>query len=517
MRYIFEIISIIYDGVIVEVFKVVFWYFDDFVWMMIIFKNVVCKFFFFVKFQCFLVFEISVGNISRQEVVFMIFFLFMDFKFGMIVFDFCVVFGSKVVQFFEMIYCGEEFCICQVISGFFGDVNGVVKFEDKQEDEVVRFEVDFSDDGRVIGMFIVNDVDYKCSYMFIYQFKCFLLFNMIVINYDVIMYFVFRIFNFENLIKFNYFKFDCIFVDVFCFGDGIFCKNVNFWKDWIFGSVLGFYFIQVCIFVCVLQMFKLGGWVVYLICFMNFVENEFVVVVVIERCGGFDKIEIFDCSNEFFGFQCKFGMRKWQIMDKFECLWNIWQEVEEYIKFIEDGVIFSCFVEFMFFFVEGSDCVDFFFDCCMCVYFYQQDIGGFFIIVFYKKVEFKVKFEENRKQFFVVRINGQFSGVIKRFLEEEDEEKDDFSVKKFKVEEEIVQDEIILVEEFFVFVLEFVFEVVVEVVVVEEFKEVEFEVIKIEEVFEDEVKVEEQFFELIIFVVVIFVIIIEVVFDCKVR
>ncbi|KAK4204088.1 S-adenosyl-L-methionine-dependent methyltransferase [Triangularia verruculosa] len=486
-RYIPEITSITHDGVIVEAPKVVPWYPDDLAWMMTTPKNVVRKFPPFAKFQRFLVSETSVGNISRQEVVSMIPPLLMDLKPGMTVLDLCAAPGSKAAQLLEMIHRGEESRIRQVISGLSGDANGAPKSEDQQEDEAARLEADPSDDGRATGMLVANDADYKRSHMLIHQLKRLSSPNIIVTNHDATMYPALRIPNPENPTKPNYLKFDRILADVPCSGDGTLRKNVNLWKDWTPGSALGLHLTQVRILVRALQMLKPGGRVVYSTCSMNPVENESVVAAAIERCGGPDKIEILDSSNELPGLQRKPGMKKWQIMDKSERLWNTWQEVEEYTKSTEDGVTPSRIVESMFPPAEGSDCADLPLDRCMRVYPHQQDTGGFFIVALHKKAEFKAKPEENRKQPPVAKTNSRSNGATKRPLEEEEEEKDDSSVKKAKVEEETVLDEVTPVEEIPAPVAEPVPEVAPE-----EPKEAEPEIVKVEEAPESEVKTEEQ-------------------------
>ncbi|KAK3292279.1 S-adenosyl-L-methionine-dependent methyltransferase [Chaetomium fimeti] len=432
-RYIPEITSITHDGVTVAPPTAVPWYPDGLAWSMTTPKNVIRKFPPFAAFQKFLVSETSVGNISRQEVVSMIPPLLMDVKPGMAVLDLCAAPGSKAAQLLEMIHRGEEARIRQVIRSISGDE---AKGEDVQEeDETTRLEADPSDDGRATGMLIANDADYKRSHMLIHQLKRLSSPNMIVTNHDATMYPSLRIPNPENPSKPNYLKFDRILADVPCSGDGTLRKNVNLWKDWTPGNALGLHLTQVRILVRALQMLKPGGRVVYSTCSMNPVENESVVAAAIERCGGPEKIEILDCSDQLPLLKRKPGLRKWQIMDKSARLWNSWEEVEEYVKSTEDGITPGRLVESMFPPSASSDCADLPLDRCMRVYAHQQDTGGFFITALHKKVEFKAKPEENRKQPPQnAKANGK-ANTTKRPLDEEDKE-EEAGVKKLRLSEE---------------------------------------------------------------------------------
>jgi multisite-specific tRNA:(cytosine-C5)-methyltransferase len=398
-------------------------------------KNVIRKFPPFAAFQKFLVSETSVGNISRQEVVSMIPPLLMDVKPGMAVLDLCAAPGSKAAQLLEMIHRGEEARIRQVIRTFSTDE---VKTEDAQEEEAARLEADSSDDGRATGLLIANDADYKRSHMLIHQLKRLSSPNMIVTNHDATMYPPLRIPNPENPSKPNYLKFDRILADVPCSGDGTLRKNVNLWKDWTPGNALGLHLTQVRILVRALQMLKPGGRVVYSTCSMNPVENEAVVAAAIERCGGPEKIEIIDCSDQLPLLKRKPGLRKWQIMDKSARLWNSWEEVEEYTKSTEDGIAPGRLVESMFPRPASSDCADLPLERCMRVYAHQQDTGGFFITALHKKAEFKAKPEEARRQPAQAKANGK-ANAGKRPLEEED--KEETGVKKLRLSEEPVKEE----------------------------------------------------------------------------
>ena len=463
-RYIPEITRITHDGVLVDAPKTVPWYPDSLAWWMTTPKNVIRKFPPFSAFQKFLVSETSVGNISRQEVVSMIPPLLMDLRPGMTVLDLCAAPGSKAAQLLEMVHRGEEARIRHVIRAFSGDANGVVKTEEELEDEPARLEADPSDDGRATGMLIANDADYKRSHMLVHQLKRLSSPNMIVTNHDATMYPPIRVANPEEPSKPKYLKFDRILADVPCSGDGTLRKNVNLWKDWSPGNALGLHLTQIRILVRALQMLKPGGRVVYSTCSMNPMENESVVAAAIERCGGPEKIEIVDCSDQLPLLKRKPGLKKWQIMDKSGRVWNSWEEVEEFVKTSGEGgtsgVAPSRLVETMFPMKEGSDCYDLPLERCMRVYAHQQDTGGFFITALHKKAEFKAKPEEAVKKpqpapNGTTATNGTANGTSgstaastpgstshpKRGLEEEEAEEPE--VKKRRISEEPIGETVV--------------------------------------------------------------------------
>jgi len=393
-RYIPEITRIQYEGQNVDPPKPVPWYPDELAWWMTTPKNVVRKFPPFAAFQRFLVSETSVGNISRQEVVSMIPPLLMDVKPGMTVLDMCAAPGSKAAQLLEMIHRGEEARIRKVMKSFQGEP---IPSDEEEDDPAARLSADPGDDGRATGLLIANDADYKRSHMLIHQLKRLSSPNMIVTNHDATMYPSLRIPNPTNPDKPAYLKFDRILADVPCSGDGTLRKNINLWKDWTPGNALGLHLTQVRILVRALQMLKPGGRVVYSTCSMNPVENEAVVAAAIERCGGPDKIEIIDCSEELPLLRRRPGMRQWKVMDKSGRLWSSWDEVEEYTRSQPDGIAPGRLVESMFPRPETSDCKDLPLERCMRVYAHLQDTGGFFITALRKKAEFKAKPEEPRR------------------------------------------------------------------------------------------------------------------------
>ncbi|KAL2177173.1 uncharacterized protein P884DRAFT_329972 [Thermothelomyces heterothallicus CBS 202.75] len=438
-RYIPEITRITHEGVAVAPPTAVPWYPDSLAWTMTTPKNVIRKFPPFAAFQKFLVSETSVGNISRQEVVSMIPPLLLDVKPGMTVLDLCAAPGSKAAQLLEMIHRGEEARIRKVIRSFSADAP---KDDDdaQEEDEAARLEADPGDDGRATGLLIANDADYKRSHMLIHQLKRLSSPNMIVTNHDATMYPPLRVPNPENPDKPSYLKFDRILADVPCSGDGTLRKNINLWKDWNPGNALGLHLTQIRILVRALQMLKPGGRVVYSTCSMNPVENESVVAAAIERCGGPDKIEIVDCSDQLPLLKRKPGMRKWQIMDKSGRMWSSWEEVEEYTKSTENGIAPGRLVDSMFPPRADSVCADLPLERCLRIYAHQQDTGGFFITVLHKKAEFKAKPEESRKQ--PAPQSSKADGKAnagKRPLEEES--KEEAGAKKLRLSEEPAKEE----------------------------------------------------------------------------
>ncbi|KAF9881849.1 methyltransferase [Colletotrichum karsti] len=396
-RYMPEIVKIEHaDGRPVEPPKPLEWYPNELAWWMTTPKNVIRKYAPFSSFQKFLVSETSVGNISRQEVVSMIPPLLMDIRPGMTVLDMCAAPGSKAGQLLEMIHQGEEARVRKVLRANAKE-DGLDLGVETEEERQADLEADPSDYGRTTGLLIANDADYKRGHMLVHQLKRLSSPNLLVTNHDATQYPSIKLpSDPATPTKPAYLKFDRILADVPCSGDGTLRKNMNLWKDWQPGNALGLHVTQVRILLRALAMLKVGGRVVYSTCSMNPVENESVIAAAIDRCGGPDKVEIVDCSNELKGLVRAPGMRKWQIMDKSGRLWSSQAEVDEYTKSSADGIAPGRLVETMFPPVEGSVCADLPLERCMRVYAHQQDTGGFFITVLQKKSEVKIRPEEQK-------------------------------------------------------------------------------------------------------------------------
>ncbi|KAL0944408.1 methyltransferase domain-containing protein [Colletotrichum truncatum] len=396
-RYMPEIIKIEHaDGRPVEPPKPLEWYPNSLAWWMTTPKNVIRKYAPFSAFQKFLVSETSVGNISRQEVVSMIPPLLMDVRPGMTVLDMCAAPGSKAGQLLEMIHQGEEARVRKVLRANAKE-DGLDLGEETEEERQADLGADPSDSGRTTGLLIANDADYKRGHMLVHQLKRLSSPNLLVTNHDATQYPAIKLpSDPATPNKPVYLKFDRILADVPCSGDGTLRKNQNLWKDWQPGNALGLHVTQVRILLRALAMLKVGGRVVYSTCSMNPVENESVIAAAIDRCGGPDKVEIVDCSNELQGLVRAPGMRKWQIMDKSGRLWSSQAEVDEFTKASADGIAPGRLVESMFPPLEGSVCANLPLERCMRVYAHQQDTGGFFITVLQKKSEVKIRPEDQK-------------------------------------------------------------------------------------------------------------------------
>ncbi|OAA68973.1 WD repeat containing protein 36 [Cordyceps fumosorosea ARSEF 2679] len=397
-RYIPEITNIEHqDGRPVEPPMPVPWYPDELAWWMTTPKNVVRKFPPFAAFQKFLVSETSVGNISRQEVVSMIPPMLMDLKPGMTVLDMCAAPGSKSAQLLEMIHVGEESRVRKVLRQF-AQEDGLVLGDETKEEIEADLEADPSDQGRATGLLIANDADYKRGHMLVHQLKRLSSPNLLVTNHDATQFPSIKLPPSPNTPdKPNYLKFDRILADVPCSGDGTLRKNANLWKDWQPGSALGLHATQIRILVRALQLLKVGGRVVYSTCSMNPVENESVIASAIERCGGPGSVEIIDCSDQLPGLKRVPGMKEWKIMDKGHRIWGSWEEVEQFAKESNEGVVPGRVSQTMFPKLEGSEAYGLPLERCMRVYSHLQDTGGFFITVLEKKTDFKAKNENERK------------------------------------------------------------------------------------------------------------------------
>ncbi|TDZ58637.1 Multisite-specific tRNA:(cytosine-C(5))-methyltransferase trm4b [Colletotrichum trifolii] len=394
-RYMPDIVKIEHaDGRTVEPPKPLEWYPNELAWWMTTPKNVIRKYAPFAAFQKLLVSETSVGNISRQEVVSMIPPLLMDVRPGMTVLDMCAAPGSKAGQLLEMIHQGEENRVRKVLRAFAKE-DGLDLGEETEEERQADLSADSSDNGRTTGLLIANDADYKRGHMLVHQLKRLSSPNLLVTNHDATQYPSIKLpSDPASPNKPVYLKFDRILADVPCSGDGTLRKNMNLWKDWQPGNALGLHVTQVRILLRALAMLKVGGRVVYSTCSMNPVENESVIAAAIDRCGGPDKVEIVDCSNELKALVRAPGMRNWQIMDKSGRLWSSQAEVDEYTKNSADGIAPGRLVETMFPPLEGSVCENLPLERCMRVYAHQQDTGGFFITVLQKKSELKIRPEE---------------------------------------------------------------------------------------------------------------------------
>ncbi|KFY66598.1 hypothetical protein V497_00825 [Pseudogymnoascus sp. VKM F-4516 (FW-969)] len=396
-RYIPEITKIEhYDGTAVEAPQPVPWYPDELAWWMTTPKNVVRRFPPFAAFQKYLVSETSVGNISRQEVVSMIPPLLMGIEPGMTVLDMCAAPGSKAAQLLEMVHKGEE-----------ARIRNALRLHAKEDGREVSpgldvvgdedLNVDSEDFGRATGLLIANDSDYKRSHMLIHQLKRLSSPNLIVTNHDATIFPSIKLPpTKEDPATNRYLKFDRILADVPCSGDGTCRKNPNLWQDWSPSNALGLYVTQVRILVRALQMLKAGGRVVYSTCSMNPVENEAVIASAIERCGGLEKVQLIDCSDQLVELKRKEGLKQWTIMDKSGKIWEDWASVDAENQKNGTNPATSRLAEGMF--TPTGEAAKIPLERCMRVYAHQQDTGGFFITVLQKMTEFKAKPESEAKK-----------------------------------------------------------------------------------------------------------------------
>lgn len=393
-RYFPEIQKIEYEGKKVDLPQPVPWYPDELAWWMTTPKNVVRKFGPFSAFQKYLVSETSVGHITRQEVVSMIPPLLLDVRPGMTVLDLCAAPGSKSSQLLEMLHVGEEARVKKVLRAHATE-DGLDLGPETEEEANADLSVDPSDAGRATGLLIANDADYKRCHMLTHQLKRLSSANLLITNHDATQYPSIKLPPLpDNPKRTVYLKFDRILADVPCSGDGTLRKNSNLWNNWVPGSALGLHLTQVRILVRALQMLKPGGRVVYSTCSMNPIENESVIAAAIDRCGGLEKVDIIDCSDQLPELKRKPGLKSWKVMDKSAQFWDSWAEIEEKMKEDPEFVAPGRLVETMFPRTGGEDLP---LERCMRVYAHLQDTGGFFITVLEKKAEFKAKPENQSK------------------------------------------------------------------------------------------------------------------------
>ncbi len=117
-------------------------------------------------------------------------------------------------------------------------------------------------------------------------------------------------------------------------------------------------------------------------------------------------------------------------MDKSARIWNNWEEVLEFTKTTEDGLVPGRVVDSMFPPLEGSDAYGIPLERCMRVYGHMQDTGAFFITVLRKKADFKAKPESPGPNEVILKAQAEAS---KRPRDEDDD--DEKEAKKQKVEE----------------------------------------------------------------------------------
>ena len=394
-----QITSMKFDDQAVEPPKPIKWFPNELAYSMTTPKNVIRKFAPFAAFQKFLVSETAVGNISRQEAVSMIPPLLLDVQSHHTVLDLCAAPGSKSAQLVEMLHAGEESRVRKVLKKAHeeGDKNvqdasamGVDNADEALEGN------DWSDDGRSTGLLVANDVNYQRAQMLVHQVKRLNSPNLVVMNHDATLFPSIELPSEPTTNgakpKSKWLKFDRILADVPCSGDGTCRKNPGIWKDWIPGNGLGLYMTQVRILVRALQMLKVGGRVVYSTCSLNPIENEAVIASAIERCGGVDKVNIVDVSDQLPELKRNLGLKDWKVMDKEGRIWSNWGEVED-AKAKKFEASLERIVPGMFA-PEGHQVP---LDRCVRVYPHQQDTGGFFITVLEKKSEIKAKPESETK------------------------------------------------------------------------------------------------------------------------
>lgn len=316
--------------------------------------------------------------------------MLMDVRPGHVVLDMCAAPGSKAAQLLEMIHQGEEARVRKVLRTI-AQEDGLVLGKETKDEIEVDLEADPTDNGRATGLLIANDSDYKRGHMLVHQLKRLSSPNLLVTNHDATQFPSIRLPSPKE--KAQYLKFDRILADVPCSGDGTLRKNANLWKDWQPGGALGLHLVQIRILVRALQLLKVGGRVVYSTCSMNPVENEAVISAAVERCGGLKNVEIVDASDQLPNLKRVPGMKSWKIIDKAARIWGSWEEVKQFAKEENDGVVPGRVAQTMFPLPEGSDAHDLPLERCMRVYPHLQDTGGFFITVLEKKTEFKAKNE----------------------------------------------------------------------------------------------------------------------------
>eukprot|EP01064_Diplonema_japonicum_P025730 TRINITY_DN37151_c0_g1_i1.p1 TRINITY_DN37151_c0_g1~~TRINITY_DN37151_c0_g1_i1.p1 ORF type:complete len:718 (+),score=155.64 TRINITY_DN37151_c0_g1_i1:46-2154(+) len=292
----------------------------------------------------FLIAQTESGKISRQEVVSMIPPLFLDVKPDHLVLDTCAAPGSKTAQIME----------------------SLAKHK-----------------GEVTGCVIANDMDTKRCEVLVRQTQRLreLYPNVIITNHNA------SLFpspvvpappqGNETRPRLRKLSFDRILNDVVCSGDGTFRKSLDLWGRWTPAMGLNTHKAQCLILSRSMDLLKEGGRLVYSTCSLNPVEDE----AVLNHCLKNTKheFELVDCSKMLPSLQRSEGVNTWKITSRDgKTVWNSFADIPE------DEVKKYHYTPSLF---PSDDIEKYNMKYSMRFKPHQQDTGGFFVAVLYKKKE----------------------------------------------------------------------------------------------------------------------------------
>ncbi|RPA76763.1 S-adenosyl-L-methionine-dependent methyltransferase [Ascobolus immersus RN42] len=368
-----------WDGEQVEAPEPIAWYPEGRAYKFNVGKSTIRRCPPFKSFQRFLVAETSCGNISRQEEVSMIPPLFLDVQPWHAVLDMCAAPGSKTAQLMELLHAGEEAAIEEAARQHAAGNTG--------------FEPKGLDHGRATGLIVANDVEYKRAHMLVHQTKRLNSPNIIITNNDATSYPSMI----ENILhrpdgswKREFLKFDRVLADVPCSGDGTPRKNYNVWKDWKPNGAMNLHATQVKILIRGLQLLKPGGRIVYSTCSMNPIENEAVVAAAIERCGGADKVQLVDVSDQMPELKRIPGLKGgWKVMSNQGEWWNTYEDAlasETGKKLADNNKLWKSW----WYTAPEEEEKRVLLERTLRIYPHLQDTGGFYVAVLEKKADIKV-------------------------------------------------------------------------------------------------------------------------------
>ncbi|MFH4973385.1 hypothetical protein AB6A40_000094 [Gnathostoma spinigerum] len=279
----------------------------------------------------FLVTEVEVGNISRQEAVSMIPALLLDIKSQHNVLDVCAAPGSKTMQIIEMMH---------------------------------------NDTNTPEGLVVANDIDNSRCYLLVRQaMKRMPTANCVVINHDA-SFLPTMMTSPESSAPL---LFDRVLCDVICSGDGTFRKNVELWDSWSPQKGIGLHKLQYSIARRAVQLLAVDGLMVYSTCSLNPIEDEAVVAALLRYGAG--SLEVVDVSDKLPALKRSRGLNFWKVIDK---------DMNEYLKYedvpdkLKRAVVPGMFPP------TEEEKVQFNLDRCFRILPHVQNTGGFFVAVIRK-------------------------------------------------------------------------------------------------------------------------------------
>ncbi|KAL3915798.1 MAG: hypothetical protein SGPRY_007077 [Prymnesium sp.] len=305
-------------------------------------------------FHTFLMAEVELGTISRQEEVSMVPPCLLDVQPGHRVLDMCASPGSKTQQLIEALTArGSEFDALPGESGLEGT-----------------------------SLVIANDADYKRCHLLVHQAKRLHSPALVVTHHDATLIPT-RMASPQGLTAWGgakqHMSFDRVLCDVPCSGDGTLRKSPDLWRRWGDGLALGVHRAQYGILARGLQLLVPGGRLVYSTCSMNPIEDEAVIAHALlkMRQEGHD-VHLRCADDQLPQLKRIAGVKQWRVRYK-----NEWYST---IDAVPEELRQSRKVLPTMFPPTDAEVATLHLERCMRVLPHFQDTGGFFIAVLEKRM-----------------------------------------------------------------------------------------------------------------------------------